>query len=135
MIEDHAKALADKVDEVLPSWMERCVRRHLPDGDASDAVAHAPEVAAAVRALLMADVDAQATTPLALLRDAVRYPTAVLRGAGVAPVERDEFHRERFPDDLYDLTPSSFADIDPELADLGVAWGAAKAFTHKQRHQ
>jgi hypothetical protein len=87
-----------------------------------------------VRALLERDVDEQATTPLSLLRGAVRYPTAVLRRSGIPPVERDEVQAQLFPDDLYDLTPASFADVDPALADPGLAWGAAKAFAHIQRH-
>lgn len=135
MIEDYARALADKVDEVLPQWVERCVHRFLPDADATAAGEQArAEVGGAVRTLLLADVDEQRANPLAVLRGAVRYPTEVLQAAGVAPVERDDFARDRFPDDVYDLTPASFADIDEQLADLGVAWGAAKAFTHRQRH-
>ncbi len=39
----------------------------------------------------MSDIDEQRTTPLALIRGAVRYPTEVLRAAGVPPVERDRF--------------------------------------------
>jgi hypothetical protein len=40
-----------------------------------------------------------------------------------------------FPDDDYGLTPASFADIDPALAEPGLAWGAAKAWVHRRRHQ
>ena len=76
-----------------------------------------------------------AGNPLALLRTAVRYPTKVLHDAGAPVVERDKFSRERFPDDDYDLTPANWSDIDPSLLDLGIAWGAAKAFEHKQRHR
>ena len=47
------------------------------------------DVGSAVRALLALDVDAQPTTPLALVRGAVRYPTEVLAAAGVRPVDRD----------------------------------------------
>jgi hypothetical protein len=49
-------------------------------------------------------------------------------------VERDDFQRDRFPDDVYDLVPTSFADFGPDVADAGIAWGAAKAWTHRQRH-
>ena len=85
--------------------------------------------------MLAADVDEQATTPLAILRTAVRYPTEVLVAAGVPPVERDSFSQRAFPDDIYDLTPATFADVDPALAEAGIAWGAAKAFEHKRRHR
>jgi hypothetical protein len=49
-------------------------------------------------------------------------------------VERDPFAERAFPDDLYDLSPASFADVDPELAEVAITWGAAKAFVHKRRH-
>ena len=73
------------------------------------------ETGAAIRALLVADIDEQRTTPLALLRQAVRYPTEVLRQAGVPPVERDRFAEQAFPDDDYDLSPATWADVDPGL--------------------
>lgn len=93
------------------------------------------DVGPAVRELLLRDVDAQHTTPLSLLRNAVTYPTAVLEKAGVPPVERDEFARRAFPGDVYDLTPATLADVDQSLAEPGLAWGAAKAFVHRRRHQ
>jgi hypothetical protein len=139
---EHATALADAIEEALPRWVERCVRSRLarPDERQLDAARRAgaaarDEVGAAVRRLLSQDVDDQRANPLALLREAVRYPTAVLHDAGVPAVERDDFARSRFPDDDYDLTPATWADVDPSIADLGIAWGAAKAFTHKQRHR
>jgi hypothetical protein len=85
--------------------------------------------------LLEADIDEQSTTPLAILRAGmVRYPTEVLHDAGVPPVVRDEFVEEVFPDDTYDLAPVAFTELDPYLGDIGIAWGAAKAFEHKRRH-
>jgi hypothetical protein len=145
-IEDHAKLLADGIDAALPAWVRRSVERimgswsgEMPPGVA-DAATHAGckarrEIGAAVRALLTADIDEQHSTPLALLRQAVRYPTGVLRAAGAPPVERDRFARHAFPDDDYDLSPASLADIDPALTDLGITWGAAKAFEHNRRHR
>ena len=32
-----------------------------------------------------------------------------------------------FPDDDYDLSPATFADIDESLHEPGLVWGAAKA--------
>jgi hypothetical protein len=91
------------------------------------------ETGAAVRALLESDISQQRSTPLALLRQAVRYPTAVLRQAGAPPVPRDRFAQQAFPDDLYDLSPATWGDVDPDLTELGIAWGAAKAFEHRRR--
>lgn len=141
----HATALADAVEEALPRWVERSVARVLSaqgvpaTPEVRQAAAEAgrrarEEVGARVRALVSADVDEQRSTPLALLRDAVRYPTAVLREAGARPVDRDDYAVDRFPDDPYDLTPANFSDVDPALSDPGIAWGAAKAWTHRRRH-
>ncbi len=142
----HARALADGIEAALPGWVERCVDRvHRawagppppPVVDAARAAGAAAghDVGPRVRALLLADIDAQRTGPLALIRAAVRYPTAVLEAAGVPPVQRDPVDAALFPDDPYGLTPANFADVDPALADLGVAWGAAKAWAHRERHR
>lgn len=140
-MDDLAGDLADAVERALPHWVRRSVLRRLPAAG-PDVVAAAgeagrrarEEVGEEMRRLLALDVDQQHVNPLSLLRAAVRYPTEVLREAGVAPVERDDFSRRRFPDDHYDLTPATWSDVDPDLVDAGIAWGAAKAFTHKARH-
>lgn len=145
-LQRYAEALADGIEEALPRWVIRSVERiimawsgSVPEeitraaGDAADRAR--ADVGRAVRELLRADVDAQRTTPLALLRGAVRYPTAVLQAAGVPPVARDDFAQRAFPDDIYDLAPASLADVDDSLAEAGLAWGAAKAFVHKRRHR
>lgn len=136
-LEEHAEALADAICAALPAWVERSVTARAPElrEQAVRAGQRAvDEVAPEVRALLAADVDEQRTTPLALLREAVRFPAAVLAAARVPPVPRDAFDRERFPDDAYGLTPATWSDVDPGLHELGIAWGAAKAFAHKRRH-
>ena len=145
-MEPHATALADAIVAALPGWVERSVVRVLgasggaaPDPAVLDAARDAgrraaSEVGGQVRALLEADIDDQRTTPLALLRSAVRYPTAVLEGAGVPPVERDPVQVRLLPDDVYDLSPATFADVDPALAEPGMVWGAAKALAHRRRH-
>ena len=132
-IQEHATALADAIEKALPDWVRRCTERFGVDaGDApSRAVA---DLMPRLRALLEADIDAQRTTPLAILREAVRYPTEVLRAADVPPVGRDDNDRAMFPDDDYGLTPASFADFGDEVSAAGIAWGAAKAWTHKSRH-
>ena len=144
VVQDHARALADAIDSAIPGWVRRCVTSRLPDGASTDAVAAAADEAGAraraemgprIRSLLAADIDDQRTTPLALLRETVRYPTGVLAAAGAPPVRRDEAQERLFPDDVYDLNPATFADVDPALADLGVAWGAAKAWAHRRRHR
>jgi hypothetical protein len=138
----YATALADGVEAALPAWVEASVRRvwggasvrALP-ADVAAAARAAGQAAVAdvvpdLRALLALDVDEQRTNPLSIVRRATRHPTAVLHEAGVAPVDRDAEAVRQFPDDAYDLTPMAFADLDPDLQDLGITWGAAKAHVH-----
>lgn len=146
-VEDIGAQLADAVEEALPRWVEREVERIVvaytgspPDDEVRARAAEAGREAVAtigpvLRRLVAADVDEQWTNPLTLVREAVAYPTAVLRRAGVPGVVRSEYDEAHFPDDEYGLTPMRFADVDPGLADLGFAWGAHKAMAHKARHQ
>lgn len=142
----YAEALAAGIEEAIPRWVTRRVEQlvtawsgSMPEevraAGAEAAERARAEVGPAVRELLLRDVDEQHTTPLSLLRNAVTYPTAVLQKAGVPAVERDEFARRAFPADVYDLTPATLADVDESLAEPGLAWGAAKAFVHRRRHQ
>lgn len=136
--------LATRVTAAVPAWVLRCVAERLPPerADRARILDEAEElgrlaqedVSGKLRALLTADVDAQHSTPLEVVRAAVAYPTAVLRSAGVAPARRDDFAEARFPDDLYGLTPASLRAVDPEVGDLAIAWGAAKAMAHRVRH-
>jgi hypothetical protein len=138
--------LGDAVEVAIPGWVERSVARvldaqGLPQTAATRAEAEAAgarardDGAARVRALLATDVDDQHGNPLAVLRTLVRYPTAVLRAAGARPVDRDEFAVRAFPDDAYDLSPATFADVDPALHEPGLVWGAAKAHVHLARRR
>jgi len=142
----YAQELADGIVQALGPWVERSVTTiHTAwSGGVPDAVAAAARVAgqqaadavgASVAELLATDVDAQRVNPLQLLRAATIYPTGVLRDAGVPPVVRDSEAERQFPDDHYDLTPASFADVDPALHNAGIAWGAAKAHVILRRRR
>jgi hypothetical protein len=144
VLADLGAELADRVSAAVPGWVLRCVEELLPPSDprrdqvlarAREAgVAAGREVGEELRLLLAAEVDAQRSTPLAVVRRAVAYPTAVLDEAQVPPLARDPFVSERFPDDPYGLTPASLAAIDPDLREPAIAWGAAKAMAHRRRH-
>jgi hypothetical protein len=142
----YADALAAGVEEALPGWVDRSVRgvlaaQGLPvdaaveAGIASAAAAARDDGMPRLRALLATDIDDQRTNPLAVLRTLVPHLTAVLQAAGAHPLARDEFAARNFPDDVYDLTPASFAAVDPALHDPGLAWGAAKAHVHLARRR
>jgi hypothetical protein len=142
----HAMALADAIDEALPGWIRRCVEqrcaaagRRFDDAAAARAeeasLRGSAEVGPVIRRLLVTDIDSQTTTPLAVLRGATRYATHALADLGVPPVERDEFSRRAFPDDVQGLSPASFAEVDPALHEPGLIWGAAKAHVHLARRR
>ncbi|MEL6981699.1 MAG: hypothetical protein AAFO29_04675 [Actinomycetota bacterium] len=141
LLAQYGQDLADGIEGALPGWVAAAVALRLPPDDRvdhQDAIAEAGRVAAAdvggrVRELLALDIDEQWTNPLSLLRSAIRYPNEILRAAGVAEAVRDAQATRFQPDDVYDLAPASFADLAPELHDLGISWGAAKAHVHLRR--
>ena len=137
-MDESAETLLAAAEAAVPGWVERCVadrlvaaRGTVPEdvraAAAAAGVAAAEDVTARLRELLERDVEAQQANPLAILRSAVRYPTEVLRRAGVPPVRRDEFAERTFPDDVYDLSPATWRDVDESLFEPGIVWGAWKA--------
>lgn len=142
----YGRALSDAVEAHLGGWVQRSVDQRLADWGGRRPLNMASSINEAARSALEAvlprlaelagaDAHDMRETPLSILRSLVAYPTAVLAGAGVPPVVRDEFDRDRFPDDLYGLNPANLADIDPELGTLGVEWGAARAFVLASRRR
>jgi len=145
----YAEALADAVVAALPGWVERSIAdrfRSWKGEEPSDAlraagraagVATVADLEGPLRELLAQDIDAQRSNPLAVVRRAVVWPTAVLRAAGVPPVARDAHAERLFPDDDYDLTPASFRDLHPDVHEPGLVWGAAKAHVimSRRRHE
>jgi hypothetical protein len=144
----YARELADAIEAALPAWVERSVARFVPldattpgaDPSLAGTVASLgarvrAETGGRVRSLLETDIDEQTASPLSLLRAAVQLPTELLRSLGVRPVQRDEFDERNFPEDIYGLVPTSFAEVDPALREPGLRWGAAKAHVFKQRRR
>ena len=135
----YAEALADAIAAALPLWVERAVAQRYeawaghppPAGVIASAGAAGRAALGALeprlRELLGTDVDAQRTNPLAILRSAVPYPSAVLHAAGVPAVVRDGQAERLFPDDVYGLSVATFADLHPSVHEPGLGWGAAKA--------
>ena len=140
--EELSAEIVERVERALPGWVDGQVRRIVdawgrlaPDVAAQTAAAAAgagdeaaARIGAALRAVMALDAADQRATPLQIVRDAYREPTAVLAAAGIPPVERDAFHEERWPDDAYGLVPEHLADLgDDDLGPLLLAWGLAKA--------
>ncbi len=124
------------VGRVLDAWsaLDRSARERTLDAAAVAGRAGAVRLGVELRALMALDPDTQPATPLEIVRSAYREPTVVLREAGAPPVTRDAFCERALPDDVYDLSPRTFADLgDPALAPLHRAWGAAKATVFRSR--
>jgi hypothetical protein len=145
-VNDYPQQLADAVQAVVTGWLVRCVlgtaqaagigpSPALVDATRVMSIEASPIVMQELRDLLATDVDAQRTNPLSVLRNAVRYPTAVLHAAGVPVARRDEFAIRTFPTDVYNLAPATWSDIDEALSEPGLIWGAWKAKTVLDRRR
>lgn len=66
----------------------------------------------------------RADNPLQVFRRAVAYPTLVLAELGAREVQRDEFSKQSFPNDVFGLSPATWSDVDESLHDPGIIWGA-----------
>jgi hypothetical protein len=144
LLAEHSEALYEGLRAILPDWAAELVRR-LGSGHADESAIDAGArrlrdyatgaVLDQVKVLLETDIDAQWTSPLEVVRLVVGPATDELQALGAPPVPRDAQSAELHPDDIYDLTPSAFAEIHPSLHQLGLAWGAAKAHVHLRRHR
>ena len=145
MLAEIANDLVRGLDAALAPWLRRQVADRVSASPGSvgidpaelDATVHAvsSDTLAVVRELLDADIDRQWANPLALVRSHLGPITALLASAGVAPVARDPFAERSFPDDVFDLAPAGFRDIDESLHEPGLRWGAAKAHVHLARRR
>ena len=139
-------ALVETVASVVPGWIERSIVERLRSWSghvsaelAAEAVtageAARDDVVPRLQRLVHTDIDEQGTNPLALLRDATRHAHVVLEEAGMPSMPRDQFARNSFPEDVYGLVPASWDEIDPSLQEVGLTWGAAKAYLFKERRR
>lgn len=136
------RRLIEVAEAVTPAWAEHLLRRLVPDPDEalrqrlSDiATTVTTNVTTGLRHLLELDPEAQRTNPLTIFRQATVPITELAESLGVPPVQRDEFARRSFPDDVYGLHPATWADIHPDLVEPGLEWGAWKAAVIISRHR
>ena len=142
-MDQYSTRLLETSDEVVTKWVERLIRRHCDEQKFSDLQTGEPwssvvlQVSNAVHSrledLLSCDVLEQRTNPLAVFRQATRPMTELLKNLGCPPVTRDEFDERSFPDDVYGLSPATWADIDEAMVEPGIEWGAWKAATVMMR--
>ena len=144
--ESATRDLIGQIERVVEAWLVRIALdayvmhrgsvtpefRSVADGAAREGTEW---VVARLRATLDVDVDAQRVNPLQTLREAVRFPTRVLREARIPTKVRDEYDEKINPDDVYGIGPAHWNDIDESLTEPGIVWGAAKASTVLQRRR
>lgn len=143
-----ATHFADRAAAVLPEWMAGRALSVLGAGGLPAAVvaASADEIqrqghaagyraAEALRDLLGTDVDRQRSTPLAVVRASLGDLSRVLYQVGLSPPARPEALARAGPDDSFALAPSSWSEVDADLAEAALTWGAAKAVVHLRRHR
>lgn len=140
-----ARELLDATARLAPSWLRRVTVAAAARGGVSIAPDD-PQLTAVVESaaqrlvsdlaeLLARDVDEQRTNPLSLFRDAVAAPTDLLIARGARPPGVDRFEADHFPRDVFGLGPASWSDVDPELHEPGITWGAWKAMTVLRRRR
>ncbi len=142
LLAEHTASLRDAMVQLVPEWAAKTVIARSPDPssaasrDAADRVrslAQTETVTELIR-LLDSDIDDQWASPLEVVRSLVPALTAELEHLDAPAVPRDPRSIELMAEDVYALTPATFADIDSSLHHLGLAWGAAKAHVHLRRH-
>ncbi len=135
-----ASDLADGLERHLGPWLRRLLAQRSGDAASSEALDATIEAITGpmlerVRTLLATDIDEQRANPLAIVRSGLGPATDLLVSLGVPAVDRDPFAGQAFPDDIYDLAPATFGDIDESLQEAGLMWGAAKAHVHLSRRR
>lgn len=136
-MDPYSERLLTVTDDVVSAWVGRLIGRVAAsqsiDIDDDRRRTIVSEVEASLRPelteLLSRDAADQTTNPLSLFRRATAIVTEHLLALGAVAVERDEFHQRSFPDDVLDLCPATWADIDERMVEPGLEWGAWKAAT------
>lgn len=142
---DPARDLVETARRVAPRWL-RCATVAAAARGGVVVPPDDPDLAAVVDAavrrllddlegLLAVDVDEQRSNPLALFRRAVDGPTELLLRRGARPPTQEPFAAAHFPDDVFGLGPAAWSDVDPELHEVGITWGAWKAMTILRRRR
>lgn len=152
--------LAERAGAVLPAWLAGragalvdaagAPAAPAPDRDRDALVAAAErageDVADRLHVLATTDLDRQRTTPLAALRAALAPVEDAMLAAGVLVARaggagghepgRRPGPGQPGPGDAVPraLAPRSWSEVDAELAELALVWGAAKAAAHRRSH-
>lgn len=136
---EYGRKLRAVVAEAIVPWLTSMLEARnggsLPTEitEAIDSVAQ--EALANITELIEADVDKPLSGPLEQIRRAVSQLGPVLDAHGFSPPQRDPYDTQMRPEDAHNLGPLSFLDLGEDVQSAGIAWGAAKAHLHNNRHR
>lgn len=128
-----AASLLSAIDRALAPWVEQTLNaRGLTDPATVTATVAAVRAGALpdLEQLLAADIDRHRSTPLEILRRAATPMTEVLAAHGL---QRDP--RALEDRDPFQIGPMTWSDLNEEVAEAGMTWGAAKAHIHISRRK
>lgn len=141
-LEQYPAALFDAVAACYDEWLTRSINERAHGAIAQERIREivAESSRTALEDLyefLSVDVDQQKNNPLHILRQSTRLANELLRSGAVTPPVRDEFETSAMPHDLYGIGPLTWRDLNEDVHEAGITWGAWKAATvlSRRRHE
>ena len=135
---EYGEALHHAVNRSFEPWLTALLRARRGHAELPEEVLDAIHVASNeavsnIQTLVQADVDMALSGPLEQMRQALAGLAPILDAHGFERPSRDPVESEMRPHDVHSLGPMSFMDLGAEVHEAGIAWGAAKAYLHRQR--
>jgi hypothetical protein len=131
-VDDHASVTRELIEALVAAYPEyvadRVAALGIADERVDTAVAEGRDwLTAQLEAELAVPLERQRSSPLELVREAMRFPTDALRLVGAAEVPRDPAAVTALPGDVFDLAPASSQGLGERAWRAHVAWGMTKA--------
>jgi len=144
MVEEYRRyglALCDVVVAAIPEWLRSvCIERLGSDAALDERFDRMVErvqadVERRLTALATADIDQPISGPLELIRQSAGPATELLREIGAKPAQRDTAVAAMYPADVFGIGPAGAIALGSDVHEASIAWGAAKAYLHLNRHR
>lgn len=137
---EYGQRLLETISNSIRGWLHATMSNRLGEDaseyDLRDALEQvALDVEQSIAVLVNADIDEPLSGPLERIRRAVEPLNDVLDELGAPQRPRDPVEAAMRPADRHALGPMTFRDLDDDVHDAGIAWGAAKAHLHLQRRR
>jgi hypothetical protein len=144
MVEEYRRygfALRDVAVAAVPQWLRSAFIARLGGDSALDdrfdrMVAQVQaEMEQRLTALAAADIDQPISGPLELIRQSAGSATELLLELGASPLPRDAAVAAMYPADVFEIGPAAAIALGQDVHEASIAWGAAKAYLHLNRHR